>query len=386
MPNTFIMIQDPVAIFFIMAFIVILSLWLERSSPFLKKMGSASLCIIMGIILSNSTVIPGESPVYDFLMSEAVTASIVLILLSVSIKSLRMAGSTMLKAFLVGSIGSALGGITMSYLLNDAIGSESWKLAGQFTGTYIGGGMNFAALGNAFQTTSSLFTAGIAADVILTAIWLIVCLAAPLLLGSKEKATSLPEEDTSTDDQPKTLEKALYNSLKAIPIQDMAAFTGITIGCMLGSDLLAEWMPFLPKILWLTTLALLMGQLPVVRKLSGGAMLGNYLLLLFLASNGAKSVVANIVAVGPAIFYFALGTIFIHGIFIFGVGKLLKIDAAVLAVASQANVGGSSSALALASARGYGDLVLPGVAVGLLGYAVGNYLGFFVGNMMQGIL
>jgi uncharacterized membrane protein len=145
-------------------------------------------------------------------------------------------------------------------------------------------------------------------------------------------------------------------------------------------------MTFLPKILWLTTLALLMGQLPVVRKLSGGAMLGNYLLLLFLASNGAKSVVANIVAVGPAIFYFALGTIFIHGIFIFGVGKLLKIDAAVLAVASQANVGGSSSALALASARGYGDLVLPGVAVGLLGYAVGNYLGFFVGNMMQGIL
>ncbi len=380
------MIQDPVAIFFIMAFIVILSLWLERSVPFLKKMGSASLCIIMGIILSNSTIIPGESPVYDFLMSEAVTASIVLILLSVSIKSLKMAGSTMLKAFLVGSIGSALGGITMSYVLNEAIGPESWKLAGQFTGTYIGGGMNFAALGNAFQTTSSLFTAGIAADVILTAIWLIVCLAAPLLLGSKEKATPLPEEDTSTEDKPKTLEKALYNSLKAIPIQDMAAFTGITIGCMLGSDLLAEWMPFLPKILWLTTLALLMGQLPVVRQLSGGAMLGNYLLLLFLASNGAKSVVANIVAVGPAIFYFALGTIFIHGIFIFGVGKLLKIDAAILAVASQANVGGSSSALALASARGYGDLVLPGVAVGLLGYAVGNYLGFFVGNMMQGIL
>ena len=380
------MLKDPVVVFFIMTFIVILSLWLERSVPFLKKMGSASMCIIMGIILSNSTIIPGESPVYDFLMDEAVTASIVLILLSVSIKSLKMAGSTMLKAFLVGSIGSALGGITMSYLLNDSIGPESWKLAGQFTGTYIGGGMNFAALGNAFGTTSSLFTAGIAADVILTAIWLIVCLAAPLLLGSKEKATPLPTEDTSTKDKPETLEKALYNSLKAIPIQDMAAFTGITIGCMIGSELLAEWLPFLPKILWLTSLALLMGQLRVVQQLSGGAMLGNYLLLLFLASNGAKSVVANIVAVGPSIFYFALGTIFIHGVFIFGVGRLLKIDASILAVASQANVGGSSSALALASARGYGHLVLPGVAVGLLGYAVGNYLGFFVGNMMQGIL
>ena len=317
-------------------------------------------------------------------MHEGVTAGIVLILLSVNIKSIKLAGPTMLKAFLVGSIGAALGGITMALLLSDLIGPETWKLSGQFTGTYIGGGMNFAALGNAFETTSSLFTAGIAADVILTAVWLIVCLAAPVVLGSKTKTAPLPE--TEATDSPQTLEKSLYNSLKAVPIHHMAAFTGITIGCMLGAELLADWMPFLPKILWLTSIVLLLGQLPMVKQLSGGAMLGNYLLLLFLASNGAKSVVANIVAVGPAIFYFAFGTIYIHGIFIFGVGRLLKIDAGVLAVASQANVGGSSSALALASARGYGDLVLPGVAVGLLGYAVGNYLCFFVGNMMQGIL
>ncbi len=380
------MINDPIAIFLLMSLIVITALWLERSVPFLKKMGSASLCIILGIILSNTSVIPGESPVYDFLMREGVTASIVLILLSVSIKSLKMAGTTMLKAFLVGSIGSALGATTMGLLLAGQIGPETWKLSGQFTGTYIGGGMNFAALGNAFETNSSLFTAGIAADVILTAIWLIVCLAAPLLLGSKTKTSPAPVDNNPSQDNPKTLEKALYDSLKAIPIQDIAAFTGITIGCMLGADLLAEWFPILPKILWLTSLALLMGQLSVVRQLSGGAMLGNYLLLLFLASNGAKSVIANIVAVGPSIFYFAFGTIFIHGVFIFGVGRLLKIDAAILAVASQANVGGSSSALALASARGYGELVLPGVAVGLLGYAVGNYLGFFVGNLMQGLV
>jgi len=115
-------------------------------------------------------------------------------------------------------------------------------------------------------------------------------------------------------------------------------------------------------------------------------MLGNYLLLLFLVSNGAKSVVANIVAVGPAVFYFAAGTIALHGIFIFGVGYLLRIDAGTFAVATQANVGGSSSALALASARGYTDKILPGIAVGLLGYAIGNYLGLVVGNIMQGIL
>ena len=115
-------------------------------------------------------------------------------------------------------------------------------------------------------------------------------------------------------------------------------------------------------------------------------MLGNYLLLLFLASNGAKSVIANIIRVGPAIFYFAAGTVAIHGIIIFGIGRLMRLDLGTLAVASQANIGGSASAMALASARGYTDRILPGVAVGLLGYAVGNYLGLGIANLMKGVL
>jgi uncharacterized membrane protein len=115
-------------------------------------------------------------------------------------------------------------------------------------------------------------------------------------------------------------------------------------------------------------------------------MLGNYLLLLFLASNGAKSVFANIIDMGPAVLYFALGVITVHGLTIFGVGRLFRIDMGTLAIASQANVGGSSSAMALASARGYGERILPGIAVGLLGYAIGNYLGLVVASLMKFIL
>ena len=68
------------------------------------------------------------------------------------------------------------------------------------------------------------------------------------------------------------------------------------------------------------------------------------------------------------------------------VGSLFRIDLGTLAVASQANIGGSSSAIAMASARGYGDRILSAVAVGLLGYAIGNYLGLAVGQIMHNIL
>ena len=96
--------------------------------------------------------------------------------------------------------------------------------------------------------------------------------------------------------------------------------------------------------------------------------------------------IANLVAVGPPVFYYAVITVAIHGIVIFGIGRLARIDFATLAVASQANVGGAASAIALAGARGYSNQLLPGVAVGLFGYAVGNYMGFMVAAMMRGIL
>jgi uncharacterized membrane protein len=42
--------------------------------------------------------------------------------------------------------------------------------------------------------------------------------------------------------------------------------------------------------------------------------------------------------------------------------------------------------MALATARGYADRLLPGVAVGLLGYAVGNYIGLGVAWAVRGML
>jgi uncharacterized membrane protein len=58
----------------------------------------------------------------------------------------------------------------------------------------------------------------------------------------------------------------------------------------------------------------------------------------------------------------------------------------MLAVVSQAAVGGRSTAMAVASASGHKELALPGVAVGVLGYALGNYAGFAIAYLVRGIL
>lgn len=389
------MITSELGALFALAVVVLVAVRLEASYRLFRSLGAALVGILLAMLLSNLGIIPGASPAYDFLSGPAVSAGIVLILLSVDLRTVIEAGPRMLAAFAVGAVGTIAGTVTAALLLADAIGPETWKLAGQYTATYTGGGANFAAVGAALETSGELFTAGIAADVIVTAIWMATCLAVPALWPGRASAAvaaapvtkakqDVPVDESATPAE-HGLDRRLYRTVGTVSLTDLAGLLAIVLGTLWVSGWLAARTP-LPAVLWLTTIALLLAQARPIRELRGAAVFGNFLVLWFLASNGAASVIANIVAVGPPIFYFALVTVAVHGLVIFGGGRLVGLDLRTLAVASQANVGGPASAMALASARGYTDRLLPGVAVGLLGYAVGNYLGFAVAGVLRGMI
>jgi uncharacterized membrane protein len=207
-----------------------------------------------------------------------------------------------------------------------------------------------------------------------------------VILGRPKRSQEPDVDSPSSAQKPRTLERTLNDSVRPVSLADTAALVTIAVGAVWAAGRLAELVPILHEVLWLTTVVLILAQVPAVKRLTGSALFGNYLILLFLASNGARSVVANLVALGPPVFYYAVITVAFHGVLIFGIGRLARLDLATLVVASQANVGGAASAIAIAGARGYTDRLLPGVAVGLLGYAIGNYLGFVVAALMKSVL
>jgi uncharacterized membrane protein len=380
------MITNPNHIFLALAAVVFLAIQLEKRVTIFRSLGAALTGILLGMLLSNIGLLPGTSPTYDFLMGTGVNLGIALILLSVDLRSILQAGPKMLAAFGIGAVGTAAGAITGGLFLSGLVGPETWKLAGQFTGTYTGGGANFAALGRAFDTSADMFSAATAADVIVTAVWMAACLAVPLMLGRPKQSQETGVESPSSAQKPLTLEHTLNDSVRPVSLADTAALVTVAVGAVWAAGQLAELVPILHEVLWLTTVVLVLAQVPAVKKLTGSALFGNYLILLFLASNGARSVVANLVALGPPVFYYAIITVAFHGVLIFGIGRLARLDLPTLVVASQANVGGAASAIAIAGARGYTDRLLPGVAVGLLGYAIGNYLGFVVAALMRSVL
>jgi len=72
----------------------------------------------------------------------------------------------------------------------------------------------------------------------------------------------------------------------------------------------------------------------------------------------------------------------VHMIVLFGVGMLMRLDLAELAMASAVCIGGPSSAPALASAKGWQDLVTPGILAGSFGYVIGSFIGVRVATWL----
>ena len=149
---------------------------------------------------------------------------------------------------------------------------------------------------------------------------------------------------------------------------------------------LVSFLSEVPEVLWLTTIALIVAQLPWVRKLRGAEVLSYFALHIFFIALGAASDLATIVDAGVPIFSFMIVIIGIHVVIAYGLGWLFRIDLATVSIASQAAIGGPGSALAIGMAMKWHRLVAPAVIVGIFGYALGNYLGFACAQIVDALV
>ncbi len=378
------MISDPLALTALVATAAALAFLLDRRVPVLSRVGASLLCIVFGAVLSNAGLVPAESPVYESIAGPLTSAAIAWLLLSVNLADVRQAGPRVLSAFALACLGTALGAFVGAVIFGPTFGEDTWRLAGTLAGTYSGGSVNFVAVGRGLGLPDGLFAGATAADNVTTGLWLGMTLLIPVWL-----ARFYPPVPPGlvAPLQPDEAPEAHHPFFARLPVStlDLALLLATGLALLWVSDLLGARFPAIPSVLWLTTLALGVGQLPMFRTPRGALQLGNVALHLFFVVIGIYSRVSEILAVGLEVFFFTLVVVGIHGLVVYGVGRWLRFDPGTLSVASQAAIGGPSSALAVAVSRQWRGLVLPGILVGLTGYAVGNYLGFAVGYLVRGV-
>jgi uncharacterized membrane protein len=381
-------VTDPLILLAILALVIVISEWLATNTA-LKHLGTALLVIIFAAIIANVGLIPAASiapPLYGDIFSFIAPMAIFFLLLEVNLRDVRKAGLPMLFAFILGSAGTVIGVLVASLVINSeaSFGELYYAINGMFTGTFIGGSINFNAIALSYEVTKegALYAGTVVVDNIYTMIWMLVTLAVPRLMIAAKNLTdvpdiSLPVEATQTEDD-------------RVSPWDLAILMTLGCGGLAVSLALAAWSKSLgvaiPTILIITSLALILAQLPFINRLRGSRSVGLFGVYLFLAVIGAYAEFAALVSIGELAYRLALfvGIILtVHGLVVFGVGRLFKLDWELLAIASQANVGGQTTAIALCRTFNRPELFLPAILIGSLGSSLGTYLGFLVASLTR---
>ncbi len=385
------MIQEPLAVVTVLLGAIFFSLRMVDRYGWAARLSAIIWIIFTSALCSNLGLIPTDAPVYGALIGFTVPFAVCLILFTVNLSDVRRAGGPMLAAFALASVGTVLGvaaaSLTLEPFLARILETVSWKLAGPYTGTYIGGSLNFFALWQGLEIGNpDLLAAANAVDNLtlfpLYTAWMVI----PTLLAGRYVVSKRWQPDV--DDQDDATETA--DKPRLVPVQ-IATLFFLAVGVMALSDWLKatvvdRFLPGMPAILIVTTLALVLGQLRPVRKLQGAWEIGDLAFYVFFAAVGALIDFYQAVVLSPILFLYVIIVMAVHFAVLYGAGSWLRMDLGVLTIASVATKGGPALVAPVADTRGWRHLVLPGIIIAMLGYAVGNYVGYAVAQAVRAVV
>ena len=367
-----------------------LAFWLQTTRPGALLTGTV-LVILMAIIAANVGLIPHQAPTYDFVFTYLVPVLIPLFLLQGDVRRLLREASRTALAFMVASAGTVAGVLLAISLLDlstlagsaniNAADKES-AIAGLFAATYIGGSVNYAALGEmtGLSRDASFFSAATAADNLFSAIFLSVLGLLPGVQWLARRFQDHPQTEIHSSNS--TISES--NTVSMTPTSLCTALAVSTLLVTL-SDALSAWLDFSGGryiILTILTLALAT-MVPKLRDWCiGGFELGVVLSFVFFGSIAAGADVVAMLSVAPILI--ALVTILLatHLLCLLVVGRWLNLTLPELLTASNAAVLGATTAPAMAAAKGWHDQITPGVLVGVLGYSLGTLIGGLLFNLL----
>ncbi|MBQ6129755.1 MAG: DUF819 family protein, partial [Lachnospiraceae bacterium] len=164
------------ALLSIMFFSSFLAIYLEQKYKWAAKLSGAVITLVIAVTLTNVNIIPTSAPVFDDIVwGYAVPLAIPLLLLNANIFRIWRETGKILIIFLIGAAGTIVGALIGTRLLSGVVEDLS-GVAAMMTGSYIGGGVNFTAIADAFNVDRSLVSSATVADNLNMAVYLMILL------------------------------------------------------------------------------------------------------------------------------------------------------------------------------------------------------------------
>ncbi|MBO1001261.1 DUF819 domain-containing protein [Pseudogracilibacillus auburnensis] len=401
MENSLIKPDDYITLWGIIVVWAAMSIYLEQKYQWAARVSGAIVALVGAIILSNTGIIPIESPVYDAVWAFIIPLAIPLLLFHVKFKKIFKESGRLLFIFLISSIGTVAGTILSFFLLKDKIPYLD-KIGAMMSASYVGGGVNFAAMAAKFEPPGEMVSATVVADNLLMALYFVVLMLIPTLAFFRKRFSHphvLEVEKQTGENENSTLAEG-YWKRNNISLKDIALSVGTAFLLVIISFKAAEWLGsiipsgedvsfllnlinalFGDKYLILTTFTFTALALfpKYFESINGSQELGTFLIYLFFVVIGVPASIPLIIQNAPLLLVFVAIIVLVNMIVSLVGGKLFKYNLEEILLVSNANIGGPTTAAAMAIAKGWKNLIGPILVVGTLGYIIGNYIGTTLG-------
>ncbi len=386
----------------IMLLAVSISIYLEHTYMWASKISGAVIAIVLAVVLVNCRVIPTHAPIFDDVVwGYAVPIAIPLLLLQANLSKIWRETGRLLFIFLIGAAGTVVGAVAATVLLQSVI-EDLPKVAAMMTGSYIGGGVNFVALADVFKPHSTIISSTIVADNLNMAIYFLILLA---IVGNTffrrhYQHPHIQEVQQKGVSKEGITQAAAYWSRRDISLKDIAfnityAVLVVTvskaIGTFLGNAIPTESNVlhmcntfFGSQYVWITIISMVFATCceKQIAYMNGAQEIGTFFIYLFFFAIGVPASIMEIILNAPFLFVFCLIIVLVNMLFCFVGGKLFHFSLEEIVLASNANIGGPTTAAGMAISQGWVRLIGPCMLVGTFGYVIGTYLGIIVGSIL----
>ena len=338
--------DDTWSLLMVMCVAVAISIYLEQKYMWASKISGAIIALLFALVLSNLSIIPTACTLYDdIIWGFAVPMGIPLLMLQCNMKKIWKETGRIMIIFCIGSAGTVAGAFLAYALLHNFIPGLA-GVAAIMTGSYIGGGVNFAALATEFNVGEIKAAATVADNLLMALYFFALIFIAGMKFFQKHIAMNVAYCVVVV-----FLAKLIASGISAV-IPTTNTLLSI-LNTFFGS-----------QYVWITTIAMFAATVgeKQVENLSGSQEIGTYFIYLFLFVIGIM-VLTNM-------------------LFCFVFGKLLHFDLEDIILASNANIGGPTTAAGMAISQGWTKLVGPVMLIGTFGYVIGTYLGVVVGGLL----
>ena len=381
-------------------------LWLCRKYPILDKIGPVMILYVIGVIIANVPMPAEITKLQGIIPTIMIPLAIPMMLFGCTFKTSEL--SLQLRLVTSGVIAVCLA-VVGGYLIFGQHIEQGAEIGGMLAGKCTGGTLNAAAIKEGLRISDKNYMLITIYDIIICFFYFIFLLGGGIrlfrwLYGEKTKRT-ISEEDAAEIKREMAAVKANpYKGLwskagftqigkvlaTTVAVVIVAAGLSYLIGWIFGADL-ANFMNekkggwfMAPFILMLTTIGIGLSFCKPIQKFDRSYDLGMYLIYIFslaiasMADLSNLEIMENLHIIGFLTFAIFV-SLFIHAI----ICRLFKVNADSMVISSVAFINSPPFVPMISNAMKNRAALVTGISAGLIGYAVGNYLGILMARLLH---